>query len=459
MPPETESDEKSSARRAWSPAEPHLFVVLEGERPIAGGMRIALRGADEVLLGRGDASSASRTVEAPARIAVDLADRKVSTRHARLVRDAAGWTLEDAGSTNGSFVNGRRVASERLEDGDVIGVGRTVLRLRLALPTPAGTPDVLVADHARGVMPGLGTLIPSLASELATVARMAASNVPILLLGETGTGKEIMARAIHAASNRAGPFVAINAAALPPTLIEAQLFGHLKGAFSGAARDEIGFVRSAHEGTLFLDEVGDLPRAAQGILLRVLQEGEVVPVGATRPVRVDLRVIAATHQPLEAMIERGDFRADLFARLHGFGHRLWPLRDRSEDVGLLVADLLPRLSPASAERVRFTSDAALTLVRHRWPLNVRELAQALSRALTLSDDGSIEVDHLTSAITLIPRDERPAEDPDRAMRADLEGRLRKHRGNVTTVAKEMNKAPMQIYRWMRKLGLDPKSYR
>ena len=470
MPPETESDAQTSAPRVWAPSEPHLFVVLEGERPLAGGVRCALAEIDEVLIGRTDARSVTRDKSAR-RLVLGLPDRKISTRHARLVREAGGWRFEDLGSTNGSFLGGKRVTQERLADGAFFDLARTVFRFRASLPTPAETlPDSDPSERATTL--GLATLLPALAGELRVVARMAASKVPVLLLGETGTGKEVAARAIHAASKRAGAFVAVNCAALPDTLVEAQLFGHVKGAFSGATRDEPGFVRSADGGTLFLDEIGDLPRAAQGVLLRVLQEGEVVPVGSTRPVKVSVRVVAATHQPIDAMIQRGEFRSDLFARLQGFTHRLWRLGDRREDVGELVAELLPQVASASAESLRISVEAARTLTEYEWPLNVRELAQSLSRAVTLTNGEPIELAHLGLAqkgppieAAAFPKGGTRAAAPtnlspeDEALRQSLILHLRRCEGNVAAVARELNKAPMQVYRWMRRLQIDPKTYR
>jgi transcriptional regulator with PAS, ATPase and Fis domain len=463
MPTETDRELRSSLPRIWAPPEPHLFVVLEGDRPTAGGVRCSLRDVEEVALARGEARSVRREAASP-RITIGLPDRKVSGQHARIVRSQNGWRVTDAGSTNGTFLNGAQVSDQLLSDGDIIEVGRTVLSVRLALATPEKTPEISFGEEDE--IAGLGTLLPALRAELAVVKRIASSTVPVLLLGETGTGKEVVARAIHAISQRPGEFVAINCAALPEALIEALLFGHAKGAFSGAVREETGFVRKAHMGTLFLDEIGDLPRAAQAVLLRVLQEGEVVPVGSTRPVQVDLRVVAATHQPIEAMVEEGRFRRDLFARLQGFTHRLWPLAQRREDLGLLVAELLKRLTTERASEARISADAARALVRYEWPLNVRELGQALSRALTLAEEGPVEVSHLPSALTAAAK--RPParggaptslSSEQAAVRAELMAHLDRSGGNVAAVARHMHKAPMQIYRWMQKLGIDPRAFR
>jgi DNA-binding NtrC family response regulator len=463
MPNETDREVRSTLPRAWAPPEPHLFVVVEGDRPTAGGVRCSLREVEEVVLTREDARHAYRGGGSTL-LNLSLPDHKVSSRHARLLRSAQGWRLRDCGSTNGTFVNGVPVTDQLLSDGDVIEVGRTMLRIRLSLATPEGTPPI--AQSEAGELTGLCTLLPALGAELALVRRVACSSVPVLLLGETGTGKEVVARAIHATSGRPGEFVAVNCAALPATLVESLLFGHVKGAFSGAAREEVGFVRRAHGGTLFLDEIGDLPPAAQAVLLRVLQESEVVAVGSTRPISVDLRVIAATHQPVEVMAEHGGFRRDLLARLQGFTHRLWALADRGEDIGLLVAELLPRFAGERAHEVRLSPGAARALVRYQWPLNVRELVQVLSLAHTLANGLQIEASHLPSALTTVAhRAPTPGEAPDSlspeqiAVRLELIAHLERSAGNVAAVARQMNKAPMQIYRWMHRLGIDPRAFR
>jgi pSer/pThr/pTyr-binding forkhead associated (FHA) protein len=458
---DTETEERSSAPRLWVPREPHLFVVIEGDEPSAGGMRGSLEGIDEVTIGR----STDRVMDRQAgRLTVGVPDRSASNVHARLVRAPEGWRVEDLGSTNGTFVNGTRTAGERLIDGDFFEVGRTVFRLRLGLPTPEGTPRSLRAADVSSPRLGVPTLIPALAGELVPTERVARSELPVLLLGETGTGKELLARAVHEVSKRPGELVSINCGALPETLVEAMLFGHCKGAFSGAVNSSVGFVRSADKGTLFLDEIGDLPHAAQTVLLRVLQEGEVVPLGATRPVKVDVRVIAATHKSIDTMVERGSFRRDLYARLQGFTHRLWPMRERREDVGMLTMNILRQERKASAP-VRMTREAARLFAAYEWPLNVRELKLALTRARSIAAESRIAPEHLPPHMVAPPpvRQAPPeglaASEDDAELRASLVSLLRKERGNVSAVARSMKKAPMQIYRWMQRLGIEPRRFR
>jgi len=448
-----------------APPKPYLFVVLHCDRPLAGGARYGLDGVDRVTLGRGASREAARRDEAGARtLAIQLPGNTVSSAHARLVRDGGGWTVEDAGSRNGTQLNGERVGSAPLRDGDLLEIGQVLLRYRAALPTPHGTAPDLDSAAAAPPAPGLLTLLPELAGQAGTLARIAPLPIPVLLLGESGTGKEVMARATHALSERSGPFVAVNCGGLTGTLLESQLFGHVKGAFTGATRDEPGYVRSAHLGTLFLDEIGDLPLPAQAAFLRVLQEREVAPVGGTRPVKVDLRVLAATHRPLELMVMRGEFRGDLLARLSGYRHWLSPLRARIEDLGLLARDLLQRSQVPGAAELRMSPAAGRQLARHPWPLNVRELEQALSVAAALARDGVVEPAHLSEA--LLKPAPPPAEaapgvdlkDPE-ALRKRLQELLEKHQGRVSHVAREMGKARMQIHRWMERLGIDPDDYR
>ncbi|HZU85342.1 MAG TPA: sigma 54-interacting transcriptional regulator, partial [Polyangiaceae bacterium] len=387
------------------------------------------------------------------------------------------WIIEDLGSRNGTRVDGRSVAHLALGDGDLVEAGHAffLFRERLHAPPespldvsigaaaePSGAPGAELADL------GLGTVVPGIASDVDALARIAPSGLPVLLRGETGTGKEVAARAVHALSKRAGAFVAVNCGAIPDALVESQLFGHVKGAFSGAVRDEPGWVRSANGGTLFLDEIGDLRTASQAALLRVLQEREVVPVGAMRPVAVDLRVIAATHRPLEALVAQGTFRADLLARLDGFTFTLRPLRERREDMGLLVARILgarPDKSP-----VAFTPAAARALLRYDWPLNVRELALCLARACALSSGAAaIDLGHLPPALRPFGEPEAPvdpgagpvtgADSADARLRTQLETLLAEHEGNVAEVARSVGKARMQVHRWLKRLAIDPDRYR
>jgi len=234
------------------------------------------------------------------------------------------------------------------------------------------------------------------------IKRVAATDVTVLIRGESGTGKELAARAIHESGARAqGPFIAVNCAAIPDSLIEAELFGHEKGAFTGATARKQGLVEAAHGGTLFLDEVGELAPAVQARLLRVLQEGEIRPVGATASRKVDVRLLAATHRDLEQMVRDKSFREDLYYRLKVMELALPPLRERGEDVERLAVHLLDKAAAKLKRGGLQLSERALAAIRrHAWPGNVRELANAIERAVILCDGPAIEPEHLALAGTV-----------------------------------------------------------
>jgi transcriptional regulator with PAS, ATPase and Fis domain len=277
-----------------------------------------------------------------------------------------------------------------------------------------------------------------------------------LLVGETGAGKEVVAQQIHTLSRRSGKLVAVNCAALPETLVESELFGYRRGAFSDAREDRAGLIRSADQGTLLLDEIGDLPLGGQAKLLRVLQDGQVLALGAAAPVQVDLRVLAATQQSLDQLVRAGRFRPDLLGRLGGFTITVPPLRERVEDLGLLIAAILQRHAGAEAADFRLTADACGALLQRRWPLNVRELDRVLQAALELARAGKeIGLEHLGAEPRLVEPTELPAD----ALEAELRRLLRAHAGNVSAVARELGKARMQVHRWMTQFGIKPADFR
>ncbi len=253
----------------------------------------------------------------------------------------------------------------------------------------------LIAELVRAT-PDMAFGEPATANLLVQAARMAKTGAPVLIEGETGTGKEGLARFVHAQSAQAtGPFVAINCAALPETMAEAMLFGHAKGAFTGAVATSEGLFRAANGGTLMLDEVADLPLVLQAKLLRALQEGEVLPVGAVRPVKVDVRIIAAANRDLAGEVDAGRFRADLFWRLNVMALKLPPLRARRQDVRAIAASLLIRHARAGYDFAWPTVHALDVLMAHDWPGNARELDSVLQRALMVCEGGLIEVDDLS----------------------------------------------------------------
>jgi len=232
------------------------------------------------------------------------------------------------------------------------------------------------------------------------IDRAALCDTPVLLVGESGTGKELLARALHDRSPRApGPFVAVNCSAIPETLLESELFGHRRGAFTDAREDHRGLFQSAERGTVFLDEIGDMAPALQGKLLRVLQEKEVHPLGAPAPVPTDVRIVAATHRDLMALVSDGRFREDLLYRVNVIEVRVPPLRERPDDLEPLIGHLLGKYGEKMSRRACAVSDEAMAILRrHSWPGNVRELENVIERALVLGEGACITLDDLPDSL-------------------------------------------------------------
>jgi DNA-binding NtrC family response regulator len=282
---------------------------------------------------------------------------------------------------------------------------------------------------------------------------VAPTDSTVLLTGESGTGKEILARYIHRLSDRGtGPFVSINCGALPENLLESELFGHVKGSFTGAHRDKDGLFTVARGGTFLLDEVGEMSPALQVKLLRSLQEREVVPVGATQPVEIDVRIIAATNRDLEQEIRRGSFRSDLYYRLNVITMHLPPLRDRADDVILLAEFFLRRVAEQTGTELRLTPECMEALQRYDWPGNVRELENALERAAIMARNGDITVEALPARImtpAAVPLvSERPAVNPTLELveRAYILWVLHAEGGNKARAAEVLGIDPSTLYR-------------
>jgi len=255
------------------------------------------------------------------------------------------------------------------------------------------------------------TRSPAMGPVLRAAEKAAASTIPVLIEGESGTGKELLARAVHGSgARRSKPFVAVNCGALPENLVESILFGHEKGAFTGATEKHAGKFVEADGGTLFLDEVAELPLAAQVKLLRALQENEVEPVGGRKPVKVDVRIVSATHRDLIADVKAGRFREDLFYRLHVFPVTVPPLRRRPEDIPALTRHFLARFAAEEGKRVRAISAEAMTLLSSfRWPGNVRQLENAVFRAVVLAEAEEIGIDEFPQIAALIDFDAAPTQ--------------------------------------------------
>src|SRR5712671_265609 len=439
-------------KAATGPGKPYLFLAFKCDRPLEGGARFSLEGADVVTVGRGGSLQIERGQEGGATtLKISVPDGRMSALHARLQRVLHSWVLEDLGSKNGTLIDGKRVTTSPLADGALLELGHTFFVFREALPR--AEPAFLDSRDLRPVARGMATL--------QRVVAFARSQVPVLVRGESGTGKELIASAIHELSGRPGQFVAVNCGAIAPNLLESELFGHRKGAFTGAIEDRSGLVRSSDHGTLLLDEIGDLPPPAQATLLRVLQESEVMPVGATRPVKMDLRVVATTHRDLGALAARELFRPDLLARLDGATIPLPRLRDRREDFGLIAAALIEKSAGDAARSVTFSADAARLMLLHDWPLNVRELEKCLASALVLAHEDRIELEHLPEVVRTPPKQPsspEPIREQDQRLREELMKQLRENHGNVTAVARSMGKARTQVQRWLRRFDIDPGSF-
>lgn len=366
-------------------------------------------------------------------------DPLMSRQHARIGRAGDGtYWVRDLGSTNGTYVDGVKVPADKqrpLRPGSVLMMGSHVFVFRQL------GPDALEAIRADARAPF--ALVATRAAVLALVVRelrqRAAADGDLLLLGETGVGKEVHAEAVHRASGRRGPFVAIRCAALPQGRVDSELFGD-RGAPSPIER--------AEGGTLFLDDIDELPATAQAVVLRFLQTREILPLGATEPRRLDVRVVAATSQPLGATGPPGErrLRHDLAAQL-GPALKLPPLRDRIEDLGALVRALWPGRVPP------FAPEAYLALHLHAWRGNVRELGKALEVARVLAHvDGPVEIEHLPEAVAAHAPESRPparARRKQRPTREELVTLLAQHGGDVARVARAMGRQRTLVWRWLR----------
>ena len=387
-----------------------------------------------------------------------LDQAEVSASHCEVRLEPGVVRIRDRRSTNGTWLGGHRVVEAFVVDGNRFRVGRSTIAVRCG--AAVRLVDVSPVDITGTV---LGRSEPML-EVLDLLARVAARKVPVLITGETGTGKTCVARAIHQASRR-GNFVKVNCGALPEGLIESELFGHERGAFTGAESRRIGLFEAAAGGTILLDEIAEIPIHLQPRLLTVLEEGTVRRVGSSETTEVDFRLIAATNRDLERAVESGDFREDLYYRLNVVRVELPPLRKRIGDVTLLAEYLLARAATeASSPMRRLGPDAKEVLLRHDWPGNVRELDNAIRRAVALAEGEVLTADDLvlgrlikrggpTEFDTSLPFHDYKQAVLDHYERAYIEELLTATHQNVSEAARRSGVSRQHLFTLLKKHGL------
>ena len=430
---------------------PTLCVrVVASPDAMAVGRTVAITGRG-VVLGRSENGPAQSDQ-------IRLADGRMSRGHARLVRPApdAPVRLEDLGSKNGTLVNRCRVKRVELSPGDILRTGDSLFVL---------CPPVLEIPDIEGGKTGLVGVSAVMREARNRIHSMADADMAVLVLGETGTGKEVVANALHRLSSREGPLVPLNASAIPKDLFESELFGAREGAYSGAKRSRKGYLMEAHRGTLFLDEIGEMPHDVQSKLLRTLETGEVTPLGATQGTKVDVRVVSATNADIDADATGGRFRLDLLFRLAQLRVALPPLRVRREDIPILWDHFTDFPFADIAEAA-----AQEALLCHAWLGNVRELRN-VARGLTIeARSGPVTLHHLPDAISAPYLAARTNQQPNhelrttaakgrlppggRPTREDLIAAISAEAGNLAAVARWFNRQRPQIYRWLKRYEID-----
>lgn len=433
------------------PAPVPLLTLAHHEEPTWIGRRLVLRG--KKILGRGSDLFADGACD----------DARLSRRHLEISTRGDAVTVTDLGSRNGSFVNGEPLhGSQRLEDGDVVGAGGMLLLFH------HGAPYVRRAKNSTLV--GVSQAMATIDAQIEAVAER---DVTVLIQGESGVGKELVARALHEHSEKRGAFVALNCGAVADGLLNSELFGHRKGAFSGADADREGLVTSAAGGTLFLDEIGDASPAFQTSLLRLLEQREYRAVGSNHTLTTDARFVAATH--VDLLGADSGFRKDLVGRLARWVIFVPPLRERREDIVVLALALARRVRGSEVELSR---SLALALLRYDWPLNVRELSSVVEQAVVESgDDPVLGLSRSLSDRLQPKRQSLPPPGRDGSTSATSESRMakpraasrpsrdqlielfREHRGNMRAVARALGIGRSTLYRWLEAADLDVDSLR
>lgn len=453
------SDETTRAslrRRDASPAEgsQRILIIAHHPDPATVGTWRAITASEGVIGRAGGLFDEATLGHTPG----------LSRAHAGVRLQDGAVFVRDLGSRNGTLVDGHPVGVAQVDDGAIIEAGDMLLVVttsRIGFVTPRN-PRLL----------GIG---PRLAETLAEIERVAASGSPVLIQGETGVGKELVAAELHRLSGRSGAFVPVNMGGIAPTLVQSELFGHVRGAFSGAERAAKGLVMHAERGTLFLDEIGDAPADVQVSLLRVLQEREVRPVGSHEGRKVDVRFLAATHRELSELVRRGTFREDLLYRLSRWVVRVPPLRERREDLPTIATAMAQGFAAAP---LMLSPRVCVALMRHVWPGNVRELASVIEHLVTCRTDPALvdETPWLTARLAaresplaevpgeatvgVQPRAEdaargavkRPTREAIAAVLADVDF-------NVAAAARQLRVSRSTLYRWFGELGIDPDTRR
>ncbi|MEQ1504595.1 MAG: sigma 54-interacting transcriptional regulator [Myxococcota bacterium] len=396
-----------------------------------------------------------------------LRDARLAGRHARLERLGSEVAIRDLGSPVGTVVNGERVADVQvLNVGDVIRLGEALFVYTLSAPADRPPDPSMIGGSA------------AVAAIRRSIDAVAPRRHAVVITGETGTGKEVVAKSIHDRSGRTGPFIAVNCSTFADALLASELFGHVRGAFTGAVSENAGLFRAARGGTLLLDEAADLPLPVQAALLRVLETQTVRPVGATRDVEIDVRVIATTNREITELVRCNRFRADLYARLAQWTIRTPTLASRRDDIPELIANLLPRVDGGGR---RLSAELCEALLLHEWPLNVRGLLNVLSIAVVSADDdrGPLGltpdvVEVLARTRSLRPDEPPPAQaqaptvgpapevgwSPPRTLdRDELEALMVRFQGHVAAAARHVGMNRPKLYRMLDAYGLEPNGFR
>jgi DNA-binding NtrC family response regulator len=383
-----------------------------------------------------------------------LEDPAVSGFHCEVQVDTRGPWLVDMGSRNGTVLDGVTIGRGALRDGSTIQLGRTTLRFEF------GTDHQALPISTRTQMGGLVGVSAAMRTAFALLERAAASDATILIEGETGTGKEGAAEAlVGEGARREKPFLVVDCGAIPASLLESELFGHEKGAFTGANERRAGVFEAADGGTVLLDEIGELPLELQPKLLRVLERKQIRPVGAPQHKTVDVRVLAATHRDLRALVNEGGFRSDLYYRLAVLRIRLPPLRSRPEDIPLLVKHLLGALGADPAVTAAILAPESIArLQRAAWPGNVRELSNHLQRRLVL--DAPLDQDEPVhgdlTVQTSLPYAEAKRRLLDAFERRYLDAVIARHGGNIAQAARAAGMDRVYVYKLLQRHGVRPK---